>query len=113
MREGAGQVKTYEIDGKKFLGAKDAARHLRCSVWAFYKAYKSGKIDRLGKRSKIPFRVKSAGRLYNSAKECAKKNGVSVATVYRALYDCREDSIGVQKNPNYKEETKDYFQSKA
>ena len=103
----------FVIDGKEFYGAKAAARYKGCSVSAIYKARKRNKIERIGIIGARSYRVMSAGRIYESPSECAKANNVSVSTVYKALADLREDYIGQRSNPNYSDETAEYFTNKA
>lgn len=103
----------FVIDGQEIYGAVEAARIKGCSVSAIYKARQRDKIDNIGKRGARSFRVRSAGRLYETASECAKANNVSVSTVYKATGTSRENYIGSKNNPNFKIETQEFFNSKS
>ena len=99
----------FVIDGQEFYGAEAAAKYKGCSIPAIYQARRRGTINSIGIRGARTWRVKSAGRLYENANECALANNVSVSTVYKALAQSREDFIGERSNPNYNAETAEYF----
>ena len=99
--------KRYNVKGE-MLTAKEAREKYNCDDQWFRYCVKHDCLYRIDIRGHLKFPVKSRGKVFADANECAKYNNCSVKSVKQHLVRGTADNIGVRTNPNFKQELADY-----